>query len=275
MGIWWLLVGAVLSGPLWVAAALWAARRTWRNARRLAARAKGHDHLVELGQLAGGLAHEIKNPLSTINVNLRLLSEDLARHDDDEHRRWLRRLHSVQEESDRLRGILDDFLQYAGKYELATEPADLRRLVSELVDFFGPQADDARVVMRSSLPDQPVVCNVDAKMIKQAFLNLMVNAVQAMSEGGELLIKVSTQRGRAVVEVIDTGPGMPPEQLDRAFEVFYSSKKHGTGMGLPTARRIIREHHGTIRAESEVGKGTRFILALPLHDRSADESPEK
>ena len=143
------------------------------------------------------------------------------------------------------------------------------------MDFFGPQADDARVVMRSSLPDQPVVCNVDAKMIKQAFLNLMVNAVQAMSEGGELLIKVSTQRGRAVVEVIDTGPGMPPEQLDRAFEVFYSSKKHGTGMGLPTARRIIREHHGTIRAESEVGKGTRFILALPLHDRSADESPEK
>lgn len=273
METWWFLIGAVAAGPLWAAAALWASRRLWRNARRLAARAKGHDHLVELGQLAGGLAHEIKNPLSTINLNLRLLAEDLSRHGDEEHGRWRRRLRSVQEEADRLRAILDDFLRYAGKYELSPVPTDLRRLVAEVVDFFTPQADDARVIIRSSLPEQPIVCDVDVNMVKQALLNLMINAVQAMTDGGELLLRVAAQRDRAVVEVIDTGPGMPPETASKVFDVYFSTKKRGSGLGLPTTRRIIREHDGTIRLQSEVGKGTRFIITLPLHAGAANGSP--
>ena len=188
MAMWWMVLGAALAGPMGALVAFWAARRTWRNARRLAARAKGQDHLAELGRLAGGLAHEIKNPLSTINLNLHLLAEDIARHDDDEHGRWGRRLTSVQEETDRLRTILDDFLRYAGRYELTLAPTDLRRLVSELVDFFAPQTEIAHVLLRPSLPDGPVTCAVDEKLIKQALLNLMINAVQAMSEGGELLV---------------------------------------------------------------------------------------
>ena len=259
-----MLVAAVLAGPLGAVVALWFARRTWRSARKLAARAKGYDHLAELGHLAGGLAHEIKNPLSTINVNLRLLAEDLARHGDEEHQRWLRRLQGVQEESARLKTILDDFLKYAGKYELSMRSVDLRRLVSELVDFFTPQAADAHVLLRSAPADQPVVCRVDEKLMKQALLNLMINAVQAMDAGGELLVKVAAQRGRGVVEVIDTGPGMAPDEVGRIFEVYYSTKKGGTGLGLPTTRRIIQEHGGGIRAESEPGKGTRFVIVLPL-----------
>jgi len=261
---WWLLVGAAIAGPIGMAVALLATRRAWRNARRLAARARGHDHLAELGRIAGGLAHEIKNPLSTINVNLRLLAEDLARHRDDEHQRWLRRLGGVQEETDRLRTILDDFLRYAGKYEMVFAPADLRRVVSELIDFFGPQAADAHVVIRSALPDGPVRCEVDEKLLKQALLNLMINAVQAMDKGGELLMKVDGGADRATVEVIDTGPGIAPEEVPRIFEVYYSTKKRGTGLGLPTTRRVIREHGGSIRLESEPGKGTRFVICLPL-----------
>ncbi len=259
-----MLLAAVLAGPLGAVVALWFARRTWRSARKLAARAKGYDHLAELGHLAGGLAHEIKNPLSTINVNLRLLAEDLARHGDDEHQRWLRRLQGVQEESGRLKTILDDFLKYAGKYELSMLSVDLRRLVSELVDFFMPQAADAHILLRSAPADQPVVCRIDEKLMKQALLNLMINAVQAMDEGGELLVKVAPQRGRGVVEVIDTGPGMPRDEVERIFDVYYSTKKGGTGLGLPTTRRIVQEHGGGIRAESEPGKGTRFVIVLPL-----------
>jgi two-component system sensor histidine kinase HydH len=262
---WWLLViGATVAGPLGAVVALWASRRLWRNVRRLAARNRGHDQLAELGRLSGGLAHEIKNPLSTINVNLRLLAEDIARHDDEEHRRWLRRLHGVQEESDRLRTILDDFLRYAGKYEMSLAEHDLRAIIGELIDFFAPQAEDAHVVIRSSLPEQPVLCLLDEKLIKQALLNLMINAIQAMDSGGELLIKVATQRDQAIVEVIDTGKGITPEDVARVFEVYYSTKKRGTGLGLPTTRRIIIEHGGTIRLESEIGKGTRFIIALPM-----------
>ena len=275
MAILWVLIGAGLAAPLGALIALWATRRTWRNARRLAARTKGHDHLAELGRLAGGLAHEIKNPLSTINVNLRLLSEDLARHGDDEHRRWLRRLHSVQEEANRLKTILDDFLRYAGKYELTMARADLRRVVSEVVDFFSPQAEDARVVLRSALPDGPVYCSIDEKLMKQALLNLMINAVQAMPDGGELLIRAARPQDRAVVEVIDTGRGIDPDEIGKVFEVYYSTKKRGTGLGLPTTRRIVAEHGGTIRLESEPGRGTRFLISLPLVDPPPAGSDEE
>jgi signal transduction histidine kinase len=143
-------------------------------------------------------------------------------------------------------------------------PVDLRRLVSELVDFFAPQAADARVVLRSRLPEQPVPCRLDENLIKQALLNLMINSVQAMPEGGELIVQVSTQRGRGIVEVVDTGRGIGPDEIGRVFEVYYSTKKHGTGLGLPTSRRIVLEHGGTIHLESELGKGTRIVIALPL-----------
>ncbi|HUT01061.1 MAG TPA: ATP-binding protein [Phycisphaerae bacterium] len=269
---WWMLAtGVALGAALGAVSAGWVVRRIWRNARRLLARARGHDHLAELGRLAGGLAHEIKNPLSTININLRLLAEDMARRGDEEHQRWLRRLGSVRKESDRLKTILDDFLRYAGKYELTLAPADLREVVSEVTDFFTPQANDARVVLRSSFPPGPVTCRVDKDLMKQALLNLMINAVQAMSDGGELLIRVAAQRGQGVIEVIDTGPGIPPDVRGRVFDVYYSTKKHGTGLGLPTTRRIVREHGGGIRVESEPGKGTRFVLTLPMDESRPPE----
>jgi len=267
MSKWWfLLAGVVLGGPLWVALTLYAGRRLWRSARRLTARSRGREHLAELGRLTAGLAHEIKNPLSTINVNLQLLAEDLARHDDELHRRWLRRLDSARAETDRVRDILDDFLRYAGHYELHRSPVDLRRLLEELLDFFGPQAEVAQVLMRVTLPDQPLRCNVDANLIKQAILNLLINAVQAMQRGGELLAKLSAGRQEAIIEVIDTGAGMDDETMAKIFQAYYSTKQGGSGLGLPMTRRIIREHGGTVRVESDPGKGTRFIIALPLAD---------
>ncbi len=264
MNAWCLLLGAALGAPLWIVLTVWAMRRLWRNARRLAARTKGRGHLIELAHLAGGLAHEIKNPLSTINVNLKLFSEDLERTDEDSRRRSLRRLNIVRGEADRLRGIVDDFLRFAGKVEPQVAVVDLRRLVEELLDFFTPQAEASGVLIRSAMPDQPVSCLVDANLIKEVVLNLMINAVDAMSDGGELHVRLSTNRRRAALEVIDTGPGMDGETCEKIFDVFYSTKKHGTGLGLPTTRRIIREHDGTIRVESEPGKGTRFIISLPL-----------
>ena len=267
---WWLLLtGAAIAAPVGALAVAWATRRAWRDMRRLAARSRGQDHLAELGRLAGGLAHEIKNPLSTININLRLLTEDLARFGDEQHQRLLRRLKGVQEESYRLKTILDDFLRYAGKYELAPASVDLRQIVGELCDFFTPQAQDAHVVLRSCLPDKPVICRIDENLFKQALLNLMINAVQAMTNGGELIIRVAAQYDSGIVEVIDTGPGIPADQLGRVFDVYYSTKKHGTGLGLPTSRRIVHEHGGTIRMESEVGKGTRFVITMPLDEGSS------
>jgi signal transduction histidine kinase len=260
----WLLLGVSLGTLLGIALANLAMTRVWRAARRLNRRSHGREHLVEIGQLAAGLAHEIKNPLSTINVNLTLLAEDIARFHDDEHARLGRRLHNVQSEAHRLRDILDDFLRFAGKYELSLASADLRRIVEELADFFGPQAQAVGVVLRMSLPDEPVTCRVDENLLKQAILNLMINAVQAMPGGGELLLRVCPQRRHGVIEVIDTGPGIEPAQRQRIFEAYFSTKKGGTGLGLPTTRRIVHEHGGQLRVESESGKGTRFVIELPL-----------
>lgn len=262
----WLYVafGAVLSGPLWIAGTLYLARRILHTLRKRNAKNRGLEHLAEIGQLVGGLAHEIKNPLSTINVNLKLLDEDLARYTDEEHARLLRRLRSVQGEAVRVRGVLEDFLRFAGKHEMTPEVADLRKLVGELVDFFRPQAQTARVVTRTSLADLPVCASIDINLFKQALLNLMLNAVQAMPEGGELLIKVSSTRSQAVLEIIDTGTGIAPENLPKLFRVYFTTKKGGTGLGLATTRRIIREHDGNIHVDSEVGKGTRFTVSLPL-----------
>ncbi len=261
---WWLAIGVLVGGPLGALATLWFTRRLWRGARRLSARTKGMEHYVELGQLAAGLAHEIKNPLSTINVNLKLLTEDLGRSPDQTHGRWLRRLLSVQEETTRLKGILDDFLQFAGRVELNPTVTDLRALVRELTDFFMPQAEAAGVVLRTTVPEAPVSARVDVKLLKQAVLNLMLNAVQAMGRGGELLIRLSSARSQALIEVTDTGPGIPPEDLPKVFVVYFSTKPGGSGLGLPTTRRIVREHGGDIRVESALGKGTRFVISLPL-----------
>jgi len=267
----WLAIGVLASGPVWVGLTVLSINRVWRAARRLSGRAKGKEHLLELGHLAGGLAHEIKNPLSTINLNLRLLGEDMERFPNELHQRWLRRLEHVRTEAGRLKDILDDFLRYAGKIELSPQIADLRRLTEELVDFFNPQAQASRVIMRSSLSQTPVRCNVDAGLFKQALLNLMINAIQAMPEGGELLIRVQSAGRQGQIEVIDTGAGIPQEVLPKIFHAYYSTKPQGSGLGLPTSRRIINEHRGSIRTESEPGKGTRFIIRIPL----ADESPGK
>lgn len=229
-----------------------------------------HQKYVELSQIVAGLAHEIKNPLSTINLNLKLLGEDLARYDDGEHKRLARRLQRVQDETHRVRQILDDFLRYAGKYELHKTRTDLKEIVRELHDFFLPQADTCGVILRNSVPSKPVCCCIDVNLIKQALLNLMINASQAMDDGGELLVRVSSDDQQATIEVIDTGQGIEQGKLDTIFQPYWSGKSDGSGLGLPTARRIIREHGGTLKVESEAGKGTRFLLRLPLDLKVSD-----
>jgi two-component system, NtrC family, sensor histidine kinase HydH len=227
-------------------------------------------HLVEVSRLVGGLAHEIKNPLSTMNLNLRLLQEDVEKHSDETHQRWARRLRNVQAESDRLKGILDDFLRFAGKLELHRSNTDLVELIHELTDFFQPQAEASRVVLRTHLPDQAVICKVDADLFKQALLNLILNAVDAMAEGGELLIRLSAGDDEAVIEVIDTGQGIAPEIQEKVFEIYYSTKKSGSGIGLPMTRRLIQEHGGSIELHSEPGKGTRFTIHVPRNNADDD-----
>jgi two-component system, NtrC family, sensor histidine kinase HydH len=267
LALWiWLIIGALAAGPAWVLLARWRMRQTVRRTREIASAARRKEHLVEVGTLIGGLAHEIKNPLSTVKVNLQLLTEDLdAPGADESQRRMRRRLAGVSNEVTRLQEVLDDFLRFAGKHELKPVPVDLRQVVSDLTDFFSPQAAATGVRVRMYLTDQPIPVRVDVDLFKQALLNLLINAQQAMtSGGGELILRAERDGRRARVEVIDTGPGMAPEVAEKVFQAYYSTKAGGTGLGLPTAHRIIREHDGQITVDTAIGRGSRFVIHLPL-----------
>lgn len=239
----------------------------WIGYRRLLdaqARAQQNQRLAELGTVTGGLAHEIKNPLSTIQLNLQLLLEDI-RPDDPLHGRFSKRISTVQREASRLKEILDDFLRYAGRMELQPHRVELNGLLDELVDFLSPQAQLQRVQIRLRRSPEPVYADLDPRLIKQALLNLMLNGMQAMGEnGGDLILSVAADSSNTTIEVIDTGRGMPEEVRAKMFQAYFSLRKGGTGLGLAMAKRIIEEHGGRISVCSEVGKGTDFRIVLPL-----------
>ena len=235
---------------------------------RMRLRSRGSEpgrRLEELGKLTGGLAHEIKNPLSTVKVNLKLIAEEAPPAHEDSPR-WLRRIAVVQKETDRLAQILDDFLRYIGKFELQTNPVDVNELIGEMVDFYAPQGRTNNVTLRLGLAEAPLVCEIDRDMVKQLILNLFINATQAMPGGGELIIRMRMLRKNAVIEISDTGCGIKPDEIDKIFDAYYTSKPGGSGLGLPIARKIAQAHNGSISVNSQPGKGTSFTVSLPLQD---------
>jgi signal transduction histidine kinase len=222
------------------------------------------EQVIEICSLAGGLAHEIKNPLSTIRLNLDLLAEDLERSDNPRDRRALAKIRTVQQECLHLQEILDDFLRFARVDDLKLGPCLLNDVVDELVDFYHPQAVQHDIDVLTYLDRDLPALELDRHFFQQALLNLLLNAQQAMPTGGQLVLKTAHDEGSAVLEVIDNGPGMSPESVRRVFRPFYTTKREGSGLGLPTTRKIVEAHGGTIDVESEPGKGTRFVIRLPV-----------
>ena len=232
--------------------------------------------LENLGKLTGELAHEIKNPLSTIKINLKLVSEELedsnsakfgkksADRNNQRLTRALRKIAVIQKETDRLEQILDGFLRYVNRTELQLATIDINELVSDMVDFYSPQAHSHSITTRQGLYGEPLVCKVDADMLKQVILNLFINAQQAMSGGGELMIRTAKQKEDAVIQISDTGSGISPDKLPNIFDTYYSSRPQGSGLGLPTAKKIVEAHNGTITVDSVPGKGTLFTIKLPI-----------
>ena len=232
--------------------------------------------LEELSKLTGGLAHEIKNPLSTVKINLNLVREELedsvraesgkiaADKNGTRLKRAIRNLAVVQTETDRVEQILDSFLRYVDRAELQLASIDINELVSDMIDFYSPQAHSHSVTIHQGLHNEPLVCKIDSDMLKQVILNLFINAQQAMSSGGDLMIRTDRQEKDALIQISDTGSGITPDKLPHIFDAYYSSRPQGSGLGLPTAKKIIEAHKGSISVNSEPGKGTSFDIRLPI-----------
>lgn len=227
----------------------------------------GADPYTELATLAGGLAHEIKNPLSTIRLNMELLAEDFAEPQLPRDRRAITKIQVVQKECIRLENLLNDFLRFARLGRLDLQPSDLNAELTRALDFFQPKADESKIdIIRYLDPELPTV-QLDRETFQAALLNLILNAQQAMPDGGQLVVRTRELPGAVILDLIDTGCGIEPEVQEKMFEAFYSTKPAGSGLGLPTSKRIIEAHGGRINVESEVGRGTKFSIALPTPAR--------
>ncbi len=224
---------------------------------------------TELAELAGGFIHEIKNHLSTLGLNLQLLGEDFADPQSPRERKALSRVQKLQGECQRLVDLSNDFLRFARVKDVERSPADLAEVVEEMLDFFGPTAQAHRIDIKCFIPvDLPPVA-LDRELFKQALLNLLLNAQQAMPEGGELTIQAARDETDVSLYLIDTGKGMAPEVLAKVFQPFYTTRAGGTGLGLATTRRIVEAHGGTIAVQSELDRGTRFTIRLPATQGAA------
>jgi len=226
------------------------------------------DAYSELAQLTGRLIHDIKNHISTLGLNLQLLEEDLHDPETPRERRSHQRVVKLKHETDRLAELSNDFLRFIQQKELSKSSARINDLIDDLVDFYGPSARKANVEIKTFLPADLPAIELDVEPFKQGLLNLMLNAVQAMPQGGTLTIQAevdkSQQPHRLILNMIDSGIGMSSEVQQNIFKPFYSLRAGGSGLGLPTVKKIIEAHQGTITVESEPGKGTKFTIQLPV-----------
>lgn len=221
---------------------------------------------TQIAELAGGLAHELRNPLSTMMINLKLLAEDLQEleaHPRDTQRRALLKVDVLRREAERLQVLFDEFLNLTGPCTLRREPIDLNGVAARLAEFCEPLMKAHHIRVRVVADAEPLRCCADEKLLSQALLNLVINAQQAMPEGGELTISAGKDGGEALLSVSDTGVGIAEADRERILRPFFSTKPRGTGLGLSITRRIVEEHGGRLTFVSQAGHGTTFHIRLP------------
>ncbi|TVS15257.1 MAG: sensor histidine kinase [Planctomycetaceae bacterium] len=217
----------------------------------------------ELAELAGSLAHEIKNPLSVISMNMDLLAEDFANADTPQQRRALTKIETVQKQCERLQNLLQDFLKFARLRDLKLLPGSLNEIVARVLDMFEHQANKNGIEFIRYLDPALPSIKLDEQTLHAALVNLVKNSIEAMPDGGELVARTRLTRNGVALDLIDTGCGMDTQTAIKMFEAFYSTKNGGSGLGLPTARKIIEAHGGLISVQSELDCGTKFTLEFP------------
>jgi len=219
------------------------------------------ERLATIGKMAAHITHEIRNPLSSLGLNLELREEEVAASGGDKEQVQL--IAAIKSEAQRLSRIAEQYLSVARRPAPRLERERVEDLVGELLAFVRPELDRAQVVSHlSAEPDLPEV-DLDESQLRQALLNLIRNAREAMPKGGELSIGVHRIQGGVEIRIDDTGTGIPDDVRASIFDPFFTTKQRGTGLGLAVTREIIEAHSGAITCEPREEKGTRFRILLP------------
>jgi signal transduction histidine kinase len=213
------------------------------------------ERLASMGQLSAGVAHEIKNPLNAINLTITHLKDKYG--DDDKVIRQY--TETIQSEIHRLNKIVDNFLNFIRSENLNKEEIDMNDLIFSVLQLFEREIKVQKIKLMTNFPSKCIL-SVDRERFKTVLMNLILNAIQAMPDGGELKLSTDSQQSR--IHITDSGHGISKGELEKVFDFFYTSKSKGTGLGLPTAYKIVKEHGGNISIQSELKKGTKVIIDL-------------
>jgi signal transduction histidine kinase len=281
-GILWYSLGLVAVGIVGAVAIFWLQARHLAERRALEAAVAREQRLSAVGNLAAGVAHEIRNPLNAISIGLQRLRREFAPPEATARSEYDRFAEIMQAEVGRLNTIVDRFLSLARPSRLTLTEEPLVKVLEELVALLSSQASAQAVRIEADFQLGEARVRMDRQQLTHAFMNVMLNAIQAMPGGGTLQVRASVlPPDRAAVSshsavatrvaqvvVSDTGPGIAPEHLDRIFEPYFTTRESGTGLGLALTHKIVVEHGGRIRAESQVGSGAAFILTLPVVESS-------
>jgi signal transduction histidine kinase len=216
--------------------------------------------LAAIGRLTSGVGHEVKNPINAIVVHLELLRNKLSGPDA----RAMRHLEIIESEIQRLDRVVQTLVDFSRPVELQLKEQDLRRVVSGVLMLASAELETHDVRVSSHMPERPLIAKVDADLIKQAILNVVLNGAQAMSQGGELHVTLREEGRMAAIEIADSGSGIPDDIRAKIFDLYFTTRKDGSGIGLAMTYRIIQLHSGSIDVQSKQNIGSTFTLKLPL-----------
>jgi two-component system sensor histidine kinase HydH len=235
-------------------------QKTTADLRKTEAQLIRSEKLAASGQLAAGIAHEIRNPLTSINILIQSIKQHLP--SETPHREDFQ---VIEEEIHRINEIVDHFLQFAKPASPHLEKSEVTSLFEETLQLLRPQIKKLQISVEKDFRSLPFI-TIDNEQIKQVIFNLLMNAIQAMPGGGQLRLRgeVSKDGQWIQLSIQDSGVGIPPEDMDKLFDPFFSTKEGGMGLGLSIAHRIIDQHHGKIEVESSPGEGTLFTISLPV-----------
>ena len=216
--------------------------------------------MAAIGRLTSGVGHEVKNPINAIVVHLELLKTKLG----DASAPAVRHLEVSDAEIHRLDRVVQTLVDFSRPVELRLSEQDLRPVIDDVLALAAEELSTHKVTLASRLPSKPLVAKIDADLLKQAVLNVIQNGAQAMEQGGRLEVVLEEEGKTAVLRVSDEGPGIPEEIREKIFDLYFTTKSGGSGIGLAMTYRILQFHHGSVEVESEVGRGAEFLLRIPL-----------